>query len=255
MANIAVTGAGGRVGEHVLEALERDHEVTPVNRSDVDGWETTIADITNYEALVEAFEGFDHVVHLAAQSASEADWDEVYEPNIQGTWNVYRAAVENDVERVVFASSNHVTHMYNMDDPAEPRSQAPPDECRPVTADDPARPSGPYGITKVTGEAIGSYYADRFDLDVVNLRIGWVLSRDDLRARQDGDLGEYARIMWLSPRDCRDGIRKSITADLSENPLTVNLLSENQERYLSLTKTMRRLNYRPQDDSSEVVDG
>jgi len=112
---------------------------------------------------------------MAAQSASEASWEDVTEPNIQGTWNLYRAAVENDVDRVVFASSNHVSHMPNMADSADPRSQKSPRESVPVSADDLPRPSGPYGITKVTGEAIGSYHADRYGVDVVNVRIGWVL--------------------------------------------------------------------------------
>lgn len=252
--HVAVTGAGGRVGEHVLPALAEEHEVTPVNRSEVTDWETIIADVTDYDALVDAFEGFDVVVHLAAQSASESDWSDVSEPNIDGTWNVYRAAVENDVDRVVFASSNHVTHMYNMEDPAEPRSQKPPEESQAITTQDDPRPSGPYGITKVAGEAIGNYYADRFDVEVVNVRIGWVLSRDDLRAKQDTDLAAYARAMWLSPRDCQDGIRKAVNESLPENPLTVNLVSENQERNMSVTKTMRALNYRPQDDSDEIVE-
>jgi len=190
---------------------------------------------------------------MAAQSASEATWDDVYDPNIQGTWNVYRAAVENAVDRVVFASSNHVTHIYNVVDPAEPRSQKPPEGTRAITTEDDPRPSGPYGITKVAGEAIGTYYADRFDIDVVNLRIGWVLSREALRERQETELAGYARAMWLSPHDCRDGFRKAVESPLPESPLTVNLLSENRKRNLSLTKTMRCLDYRPMDDSSEVV--
>lgn len=253
MASVAVTGAGGRVGEHVLPALAASHEVVPVNRSEVDGWETTIADITDYERLVEALDGFDCVVHMAAQSSSEATWDAVFEPNIQGTWNVYQAAVENNIDRVVFASSNHVSHMYNVEDPSDPRSQKSPQDSRPVTADDPPRPSGPYGITKVTGEAIGMYHADRYDIEVVNVRIGWVLSEDDLRDKQTTELADYARTMWLSPRDCQDGMRKAIEEPLPENPLTVNLLSENQERYFSIAKTMRCLDYRPQDDSCEVL--
>lgn len=241
------------MGEHLLPALEDGHDVTPIDRNEVPGRETTIADVTEYESLVDAFDGADCVLHMAAQSSSEADWKSVRAPNVDGTWNVYRAAAETGVERVVFASSNHVTHMYNVADPADPRSQAPPSESRPVRPDDPDRPSGPYGITKVTGEAIGSYYADRFDLSVVNVRIGWVLSRADLREKQSTDLGRYARAMWLSPRDCRDGMCKAIDATLPENPLTVNLLSANSERYLSLTETMRSLGYEPRDDSSDVL--
>lgn len=255
MSRIAVTGAGGRVGEHVLPELDENHEVTPVNRSEVTDWETIIADITDYKALLNAFEGFDVVVHLAAQSASESNWSDVSEPNIDGTWNVYQAAAENEVDRIVFASSNHVTHMYNMSDSAEPRSQRSAEESRAITTQDDPRPSGPYGITKVAGEAIGTYFADRYDLDVVNARIGWVLTPSDLQQKQETDLATYARAMWLSPTDCRDGMRKAVEQPLPENPLTVNLLSENQERNMSLTQTMRALNYRPEDDSSDVVGG
>ena len=60
--------------------------------------------------------------------------------------------------------------------------------------------------------------------------------------------------MWLSPRDCRDVVEKAVTADLPENPLTVNAVSRNRERYLSITETMRGLGYEPRDDSAEVVD-
>jgi len=253
MARIAVTGAGGRVGEHVLPALAEDHDITPVDRDEVSGWETVLADVTDEAALHDAFEGFDVVVHLAAQSASEASWWEVSEPNVDGTWNVYQAAAGNEVERVVFASSNHVTHMYNVTDPEEPRSQQPPGEARAVSVNDDPRPSGPYGITKIAGEAIGTYHADRFGVDVVNLRIGWVLSPKDLSDHQSTDLAAYARAMWLSPRDCRDGFRKAVAEPIPENPLTVNLLSENRERNMSMTKMMRALDYNPRDDSSDVV--
>ena len=253
MARVAVTGAGGRVGEHVLPALAENHEVTPVDRSDVADWDTVTADVTDFESVRDAVERSDVVVHLAAESASEATWADVSEPNVDGTWNVFRAAAETGVDRVVFASSNHVTHMYNVTDPAEPRSQKRADEARPVTTDDESRPSGPYGITKVAGEAIGKYHADRFDVEVVSLRIGWVLTRAALRERQSTDLAAYARAMWLSPRDCQDGFRKAVAEPLPENPLTVNLLSENRERNLSVTKTMRTLDYRPRDDSSAVL--
>jgi L-arabinose 1-dehydrogenase [NAD(P)+] len=59
----------------------------------------------------------------------------------------------------------------------------------------------------------------------------------------------------MSLRDCIHGFRWAVAADLPENPLTVNLVSANRERYLSLTETMRSLDYAPRDDSSAVLDG
>jgi len=49
-------------------------------------------------------------------------------------------------------------------------------------------------------------------------------------------------------------MRLAVEADLPENPLTVNLLSNNHERYLSLTETMRTLGHRPADNSGQVVE-
>ena len=253
MARIAITGASGRVGPHVREALESKHDVFAIGRTEVEACETTIADITNATEIQDALSDAECVVHLAAESASAASWEEVVDPNINGTWNVYNAAVENEVDRIIFASSNHITHMYNMEDPSEPRGQRPTDELRSVHPDDAPRPSGPYGISKVTGEAIGTYFADRENVEVLNLRIGWVLSENRLRELQSSALAAYARSMWLSPRDCKSAFKQAIDVPLSQNPLTLNLISGNSERYLTMTPTMRALNFAPKDDSAEIV--
>jgi L-arabinose 1-dehydrogenase [NAD(P)+] len=163
----------------------------------VTGWETETVDVTVYDPLVEAVDGHDCVVHLAAESASEARWESVRQPNVEGTWNLYRVAAETGVDRVVFASSNHVTHMYNVVDPAEPRSQTPRERVvtRPSGRPHPAERT--YGVTKVAGEAIGTYHADHHGVSVVNLRIGWVLTQSALSDQQETDRAAYARAIWL----------------------------------------------------------
>jgi L-arabinose 1-dehydrogenase [NAD(P)+] len=92
-------------------------------------------------------------------------------------------------------------------------------------------------------------------MEVLNFRIGWFLSPDELRdmASRGEAVYRYARAMWLSPRDCRQAMRLAVEADLPENPVTLNLLSDNHERYLSITKTMRTLGYEPADNSSHVT--
>lgn len=52
------------------------------------------------------------------------------------------------------------------------------DGFRTVDPDDPPNSDSYYGISKVTGEAIGAYYANRHDLEVVNVRIGWLMDED-----------------------------------------------------------------------------
>ena len=45
-------------------------------------------------------------MHLAGTVAVDAAWEDVYTSNIGGTYNVYEAARQNGVRRIIFASSN-----------------------------------------------------------------------------------------------------------------------------------------------------
>jgi L-arabinose 1-dehydrogenase [NAD(P)+] len=254
--NVAITGAAGTVGEEALVALD-DHEVTPITHRDHDELDGPTLDVTDREAFADALDGQDALVHLAGNSSPDADWDGVFEANIGGTHNAYEAARRNDLDRVVFASSNHAVQMYNVADPAEPESMR--EEARTVRPDDPTRPDSHYGVSKVAAEALGDFYADRHGIEVVNLRIGWLMDEARLRETQrEADTDEarrFARAMWLSPGDCREAIRRSVDADLPESPVVAHGISRNDDRYLSLTETMRKLDYRPRDDSAEIVEG
>ncbi len=253
MAKVAITGGTGSVGEQALEALD-DHETTVLARGSDDDVDVVRLDVTDRERFVDVLDGHDVLVHLAANSSPFAEWDDVVEPNIEGTYNAYRAAVECGVDRVVFASTNHVVHMYNAADPSEPESLV--DRPRPVSPDEPARPDSYYGISKVTGEALGAYAADRHDLTVVNLRIGWLLEPAELRETQDepAEHAHFARAMYLSPRDCRDAIRRAVTEPIVESPLTCHIVSRNDDRYFSTVEAAAGLGYRPRDNAAEVLE-
>jgi L-arabinose 1-dehydrogenase [NAD(P)+] len=253
MTKVAVTGAAGNVGRVAIDALD-GHDVTAFTHSEHDDLDSELLEIEDREATAAALAGYDVVVHLAANPSPEAEWDAVSGPNVEGAFNVYEAARAGGVERVVFASTNHVVAGYNHGDPAAVESMRA--DARAVHADEPPRPDSYYGVTKVAGEALGTYYADRHGVEVVNLRIGWLLAEDELRevaASADEERARFARAMWLSPRDCRDAIQRSVDADLRENPTTVHVVSRNAERTLAITVTQRALGYRPQDDAAEVL--
>lgn len=258
MVQVAVTGAGGRIGSRLVPGLD-GHAVTaidlePVPDPGLSEFRSVELDITSdQDALRDSLEGHDVVLHLAARSASETPWADVLGPNIDGTYQLYSAAAAADVDRVIFASSNHAVHGHNMADPFETDTLV--EHPRAVTPSDPVAPSGPYGISKIAGEAIGDLFARRQGLDVINFRIGAERPVDELAELQAGRpaVARYYRAMFLSPRDMRNAVRNALVAELPENPLTVNLTSRNAERYLSLTKTMRALDYRPQDDSAEIL--
>ncbi|QSW99513.1 NAD-dependent epimerase/dehydratase family protein [Haloterrigena alkaliphila] len=256
MTEIAITGASGRVGRTAIEAFS-DANLTLFSHSETEDIDTETLEIADYGAFADALSDrdIDVLIHLAANPEPRAAWEDLRGPNVDGAYNAFAAAVENDLERVVYASSNHAVNMANTVSPIRPESTVgSPDVVRP---DERMDPDTYYGVTKVFGEAMGHYYANRHGLDVVNLRIGWLLSEDELReeCEQRDAAGErFARAMWLSHGDCRRVIDAAATTSLASSPTTAHGISANAERFLSLSETMLELGYRPRDDSADVLD-
>lgn len=82
------------------------------------------ADLADRAALREAVRGVDAIIHLVSISL-EASFDKILKANIEGTHNLYEAAREEGVRRVVFASSNHAVG-FTPRPPGTPRSARTP---------------------------------------------------------------------------------------------------------------------------------
>lgn len=257
MTRIAVTGASGNVGAEVIEAFD-DHELTLITHTERDDMDSIPLDVTDRDAFIDALSDEDVLIHLAANPSPYAQWDDLHTVNIQGTFNAYTAAIENGLDRVVYASSNHAINGKETVNPDEPETMH--EDAPALQHDVPPYPDSWYGVTKVASEAIGNRFAHQDDIEAVNLRIGWLMSRDQLRDSQEDPDSEYpeanarfARAMWLSPRDCHDAIRSAALADLKSNPVTAHAVSRNDERCLSLTHTLRAIGYEPRDDAAEAL--
>ncbi len=237
---VAITGAGGLIGDLLADHLDGRYDVRPLSRDD--------ADITDLDAVVAALDGIDAVVHLAATSDVDSPWEAVLDANVIGARNVYEAARRAGVARVVFASSNHAVGMYQWDDAYFADQHAPTI----VPADAPVRPDTLYGASKVWGEALGRYYVERLDaFSVICLRIGWVTEHDEpptpLHAarREIQHVRDRGPGMWLSQRDCMTLIEAALRTD--QRFAIVYGVSDNAGRWLSLEEGERLLGWRPQD--------
>jgi UDP-glucose 4-epimerase len=110
---VAVTGPTGEIGLPLMAELERDPAVAAVRGMarrpfdpGVEGW-TKVAyrrgDILDRGSLAALFDGADVAVHLAF--AIFGDREESRRINLEGSRNVFEAAIEAGVERLVYASS------------------------------------------------------------------------------------------------------------------------------------------------------
>ncbi|MDQ0725690.1 NAD(P)-dependent oxidoreductase [Microbacterium sp. W4I20] len=224
----AVTGAAGTIGralrahlaETSVELVSIDvSEITRVGRSE----RLVRCDIGDLTGLESAFEGCEGVVHLAG-IADEADFHDLAEVNIVGTYHVLEAARRAGVGRVVYASSNRLTGSY----PTETLV----DEAMPP------RPDGFYGVSKVAGEALCRLYTDKFDLSTIALRIGTY-------EPAPGSAREMRT--WLSPGDALRAFDAAMTTPQAHTVFYA--VSNNTERWWSL-EAARAAGFEPSDDAA-----
>lgn len=246
---VLVTGMAGQIGGIIRRWLVDRYTLTGVDRAAVDGAHITVADISDYDAIRPAFEGIDVVVHLGADPSPRGSWESILDNNIVGTRNVFEAARDAGVKRVVFASSNHVVGYYPLkQDPYKAVYDGRLDELRrpfPALTTELIRPDSYYGVSKAFGEALGSYFHDAHGMSVICLRIGWVMTPDD------PTFSSPSLSLWLSHTDAAQLIQKSIDAPLSVGFTIVNGESENALSIWDIEPAKKILGYQPKDGAGE----
>ena len=242
---VLITGAAGCIGQVLVNRLGDRYEFSSLDLVEAKNVPSTVADISNLDAIVTAFYGQDAVVHLAADPHPNASWQSALSNNIIGTYNIFEASRLTGIRRVVVASSNHVMGGYYLESPWKHVISDKFDKLESgyplVTELMPIRPDSYYGISKATGESLGSYYWDYHGISSVHLRIGWVLANDDTT------ISAYAQSLWLSHRDVAQLFRLGLDAPTSLGYLVVNATSDNKRKIFSLDHAFETLGFKPED--------
>ena len=241
---VLLTGAGGRVGEAILQGLgeEYDWRLMYHNPPDeVPDHEYLVGDVIDEDVVREAVAGVGAIIHLAGDPRPSAPWKSVLSNNIDGTQKMYEAAVEAGVERFVYASSNHAVGAFETDE-RTPEMYRDDDDYR-LDGTELPRPGNLYGVSKATGEVIGRYYHDEHDIAVCNVRIG------NLTQGHPPIDYERGQAMWLSYPDCAHLHECALEADYEFE--IVYGISDNDRKYYSLERAREAMGYEPQDNSAE----
>ena len=114
---VLITGGAGLIGSVLIDRLGDRYEMSSLDLREAVGVPSHVASLDDLDAMQPAFEGIDAVVHLAADRAAYAEWDSVLPNNLVGTYNVFEASRREGVKRVIFASSNHATGGFYLDEP------------------------------------------------------------------------------------------------------------------------------------------
>lgn len=245
---VLVTGMSGLIGTLLKDHLIADprYELTALNRSEVNGIRTHQANISDFNAIQQVFVGQDVVVHLAASLGSPS-WNEQHAGNILGTYNVFEAARQAGVKRIVFASSGSTIRGFERVSPyreiAEGQYGAVPDNFHMITHEQ-IRPEGLYGVAKVWGEALGRHFSDAYDISVICVRIGTV-------RRENKPLSTRENATYLSHQDICQMLQLCIDANQSVGYDVFFAVSNNKWNYRDLSHAKNVIGYEPIDSADD----
>ncbi len=210
MCKILVTGGAGFIGSNLVAALLQDERVEYVRVLDnlATGFLKNIeefishpkfeffeGDIRNFDTCLKATQGIHLISHQAALGSvprSIKDPITTNAVNIEGTLNIFKAAVENKVKRVVFAASSS-TYGDSLG--------------LPKVEDVIGKPLSPYAVTKYVNELYADVFARTYDFEFIGLRYFNVYG-----PKQDPN-GAYAAVIPLFFKAAIEGKGPIINGD------------------------------------------
>jgi UDP-N-acetylglucosamine/UDP-N-acetylgalactosamine 4-epimerase len=207
---ILVTGGAGFIGANLAEALLQHPGVTGVrvldnlatgsldnirHLQDNPAFEFMEGDIRNYAACLEACAGIDLISHQAALGSVPRSINDPLtsnEVNITGTLNIFTAAKESGVQRVIYAASSST---YG-DHPGLPKVE-----------DRIGNPLSPYAVTKYVNELYARVYANVYGMELIGLRYFNVFGP------KQNPAGPYAAVIPLFVKSILDNEPPLINGD------------------------------------------
>ena len=214
MERVVVTGGSGKAGRAVVADLnEHGYSVTSVDITETlhPDAPTLVADLTDLGQTLEALSEADAVVHLAAIPAPNVVTEgETFRINMMSTYNVFSAAVQHGLERVVWASSETLIGL--------PFERETP-RYAPIDEDHPRLPEFHYALSKLAGEVIAEQFNRWSGIPFIALRISNIMEERDYTERFPGFWDDATLRAWnlwgyVDARDVAQAVRLSLTADV-----------------------------------------
>ena len=272
---VLITGAAGYISSQLLPIFRDRYELVLLD-SHKQGREGVIEDIIevdlsnpDIESYRHHFQGIDAVVHNARisrpglKSNAPVQWLDARPPNnvdsyyperdsLDMAFHVFKLAMEENIGRVVVASSNHATDWYE--------STIHSGEKRMIGPETYPKSDNFYGWTKAAYEHMGFVFATgRFGKAVenVHIRIGAPRTIDGEKLHSNPT--SYRRNLgaYFSPRDmCQLYIKSIETVDIKNSDGIPHQIfygiSDNTRAFWSLDNAREVVGYAPEDDSEQV---
>lgn len=180
--NVTLTGAAGRLGSCVCRALvDAGHTVRATDKMVRRDLPVRIqaANLRDREVCYDLLEGADALIHLGNIPGTRGfDSQTVFNENTTVNMNVLQAAAEQQVQRVVFASSVQVFAPYSQQEHVPPICLP----CLPLDGNLQASATNPYGLSKQVAEVMLDYFARTAGVTAMVVRFPYLVD-DAIMAR------------------------------------------------------------------------
>ena len=178
---VVVTGGLGFLGRYVVkELIKFNFNVTVFDNNEpnkklgafFEGSDYYRGNILNINDCKAAFKNADIIVHLAAIIGALTDYpsETVFNVNTTGTFNVFKAAIDSNINKIIYASSD-ASYGYNF-------RKSPGDTFLPaylpVDEDFPQKPLDVYGTSKKVCEEIARFFNNKYGVTAIGLRISHI---------------------------------------------------------------------------------
>lgn len=178
---VLITGAAGRVGSvmaRVLHGAGFELRLTDRRvRRDLPV-KVEVLNLLDRDGVYRVMEDCEAVVHMGNHPffPEGGDAQAVYGENCQMNMNVFQAAKELGLKKVVFISSVQVISGDRHS--REEESKTPPSALKylPLDSDTPANPKNPYSLSKRAGENLCEFYLAPAGIETVVIRLPWTSS-------------------------------------------------------------------------------
>ncbi len=237
MKRILLTGAAGLIGSSLRNSLSNKYLFRCLDIKAVENEEdVVIASVKDFTAVMASMIDIDAVIHLAANPGMAQSWEDAYNDGIGGTYNVFEAARKAGVKKVIYASSLAV---FGSRDKLRGRL---------VSPDKPFHPDSLYGIGKATGELLARYYAEKFGMSIVCIRIGsFYVNPPYPQSSQDDILGN-----WCSPDDLAQLVQRCLDTDSLGFQVFFGI-SDNKQSIWDFQNATRLVGYRPTSNAEDLI--
>ena len=234
MKKIVLTGARGSLGTSLRGPLSKladellSTDILPAPDDLLPNEIYVQADLAQMSQIAPLLAGAEMVVHFGAV-VDEKPFEELWGPNFVGAYNVWEAAFQHGLRRVVYASSIHAVGMY-------PTNAG-------IDTEVPHRPDTFYGLAKCFAEDLGRMYWEKRGLEAVCLRI-LSCTKEPQNARALGT--------WLSHPDMIQLVERSIDSPTVGFTVAYGV-SANTRAPVSNAR-VPFLGYRPQDNAEYLAE-